>query len=188
MQMSVVASVAVDPLADTADGLDGALKRVRPAEPGALCYLGMGVAARGLAYAVDEAKWKVPVVANSALMFAYLHRDWRALWEGWTYVDTLSDTNLTLAELRGRDRKTGGGPVGVAAYDIGRLLGAGLARTTHLTREGLRLGLEGVKRLPASSGREGTAMGFGNYDHAALKGPYLVLRRWQDGRSVELEA
>ena len=65
--------------------------------------------------------------------------------------------------------RTGRGPVGVAAYDIGRLLGEGLVSTTHLTREGLRDGLESVKRLPASSGLEGTTMGFGNYDHGALR-------------------
>jgi ABC-type branched-subunit amino acid transport system substrate-binding protein len=184
--LQVVASAAVDPLADSADGLAAVVGRFRSAEPGALCYLGMGVAARGLAMAVDAAKWEVPVVANSALMFAYLHREWRELWEGWTYIDTLSDGNQTLARLREMAPRTGRGPVGVAAYDIGRLLGEGLARTTHLTRDGLREGLEAVKRLPASSGLEGTTMGFGHYDHGALKGPYLVLRRWEGGQSVEV--
>ena len=184
--IQVVASALVDPLADTAEPLGDALSRVRAAAPDSVCYLGMGVAARGLARWMEDQGWKSRVVANSALMFAYLHRDWRELWDGWTYVDTLSDTNTTLAELRHKDRRTGGGPVGVAAYDIGRLIGAGLASTVHLTRDGLREGLERVKRLPASSGRDGTTMGFGNYDHAALKGPYLVLRRWQDGRSVEI--
>jgi hypothetical protein len=29
-------------------------------------------------------------------------------------------------------------------------------------------------------------MGFGVYEHAALKGPYLVLREWRDGRSVQV--
>jgi len=28
-------------------------------------------------------------------------------------------------------------------------------------------------------------MGFGNWDRGALKGPYLVLREWRGGRSVE---
>jgi branched-chain amino acid transport system substrate-binding protein len=185
--IEVVASAAVDPLADTADGLRSTVRRLRSAEPGAVAYLGMGVAARGLALSLVEEKWAPPVVANSALMFAYLHRDWRQTWEGWTYVDTLSDTNRTLGELRELSPRTGRGPVGVAAYDIGRLLGEGLVRTTHLTREGLRDGLESVKRLPASSGLEGTTMGFGHFDHGALKGPYLVLRRWENGRSVELE-
>jgi ABC-type branched-subunit amino acid transport system substrate-binding protein len=186
--LQVVASAAVDPLADSPVGLEVTVGRFRAAEPGALAYLGMGVAARGLARAIDDAKWDVPVVANSALMFAYLHRDWRELWEGWTYIDTLSDGNRTLARLRETAPRTGRGPVGVAAYDIGRLLGEGLAHTTHLTRDGLREGLEAVKRLPASSGLEGTTMGFGHYDHGALKGPYLVLRRWEGGKSVEVDA
>lgn len=184
--IEVVASAAVDPLADTADGLSATVKRLRNAGPGAVAYLGMGVAARGLALSLAEEKWAPPVVANSALMFAYLHREWRQMWEGWTYVDTLSDTNLTLEQLREISPRTGRGPVGVAAYDIGRLLGEGLVRTMHLTRDGLREGLEKVKRLPASSGLEGTTMGFGHFDHGALKGPYLVLRRWEGGRSVEL--
>jgi branched-chain amino acid transport system substrate-binding protein len=185
--LQVVASTAVDPLADTADGLRSPVSRSRSADPGAVAYLGMGVAARGLALALAEEGWKPTVVANSALMFAYLHRDWRDMWEGWTYVDTLSDGNRSLAELREVSPRTGRGPVGVAAYDIGRLLGEGLVRTTHLTRDGLREGLEAVKRLPASSGLEGTTMGFGYFDHGALKGPYLVLRRWESGHSVELE-
>jgi hypothetical protein len=57
----------------------------------------------------------------------------------------------------------------------------------HLTREGIRDGLERVKQLPASSGMEGTTMGFGHYDHGALKGRYLVLRRWENGKTVQVE-
>jgi hypothetical protein len=30
-------------------------------------------------------------------------------------------------------------------------------------------------------------MGFGVYDHAALKGGYLVLREWRDGETVQVE-
>jgi hypothetical protein len=39
--------------------------------------------------------------------------------------------------------------------------------------------------MPASSGRAGTTMGFGQWDHAALKGEFLVLRQWLDGKNVE---
>ena len=76
--------------------------------------------------------------------------------------------------------------MGVAAYDIGRLLGAALALADEPTRDGLREGLERVKRMPAASGKPGTVMGFGQWDHAALKGDALVLRCWRDGRTVEL--
>ena len=30
-------------------------------------------------------------------------------------------------------------------------------------------------------------MGFGGWDHAALKGPYLVLRSWREGRTVQVD-
>jgi hypothetical protein len=62
-----------------------------------------------------------------------------------------------------------------------------VARSAHLTRAGLKDGLERVKRLPAATGMNGTTMGFGNYDHGALKGRYLVLRSWRDGKSVQVE-
>ncbi len=52
----------------------------------------------------------------------------------------------------------------------------------------MRQGLERVKALPAASGGEGTVMGFGAWDHGALKGPYLVLRSWRDGKTVEVRA
>ncbi len=69
---------------------------------------------------------------------------------------------------------------------MGRLLGEGIAASEHLTRAGIADGLRRVKQLPASSGYEGTLMGFGVWDHAALKGHYLVLREWKDGRSVQV--
>jgi ABC-type branched-subunit amino acid transport system substrate-binding protein len=181
--LEVTGSAAIAPLADDATDL---VARLRGADPDALLYLGLGVAARTVALAVQAAQWDVPVVANSALMFGYAQRDWRAAWDGWVYVDTVADDNRLRGRLRERSPASAAGPIGVAAYDMGRLLGEGIARSVHLTRDGIREGLERVKQLPASSGREGTMMGFGVYDHAALKGPYLVLRSWREGRTVQV--
>ena len=57
----------------------------------------------------------------------------------------------------------------------------------HLTRAGVKEGLERVKRIPAAMGVDGTWMGFGLWDRAALKGEFLVLREWRDGRSVQVD-
>lgn len=173
---------AISPLAEDARSL---IERLAAGRPEALVYLGLGVSARTVALAVAEAGWDVPVVANSALMFGYAQRDWRAGWEGWVYVDTVADDNPSRRALAERSRATAAGPVGVAAYDIGRLLGEAIARAVHLTRPGIRDALERVKRLPASSGLAGTTMGFGVWEHAALKGDYLVLRVWKDGHTVQ---
>ena len=70
---------------------------------------------------------------------------------------------------------------------LGRLVAESVARSAHLTRDGVKDGLEQVKRLPAASGLDGTIMGFGTWDRAALKGTYLVLRRWQGGRSIQVD-
>jgi hypothetical protein len=70
---------------------------------------------------------------------------------------------------------------------MGRLLAEALAWAPSTTAAGLRDGLEHVKRLPATSGHDGTLMGFGAWDRGALKGEYLVLRSWRDGRTVQLE-
>jgi len=182
--VDITAVAAVSPLAED---VSPAVRRLRAGGPEALCYLGLGVAARALSLAVESEGWDVPVVANSALMFGYGRRDWRAGWEGWVYVDNVSDDNTARAALRARSPRSAAGPIGVAAYDMGRLVGEAVARAAHLTRLGIKEGLERVKQLPASSGMDGTTMGFGHYDHAALKGRYLVLRRWSGGKTVQVE-
>ena len=62
----------------------------------ALVYLGLGLSAGSLGYALTEADWHPPVFANSALMFGYANPDWVTHWEGWTYVDAWSEKNPRL--------------------------------------------------------------------------------------------
>ncbi|MGA2521716.1 MAG: ABC transporter substrate-binding protein, partial [Acidimicrobiales bacterium] len=181
--IEVTGAAAVSPLAED---VTPTVRRLRAGAPDALAYLGLGVAARAVALGLEAEGWDVAVVANSALMFGYARKDWRAGWEGWVYVDSVSDDNASRAVLRERSPRSAAGPIGVAAYDMGRLVAEAAARAAHLTRQGLRDGLERVKLLAASSGMDGTTMGFGHYDHGALKGRYLVLRRWTGGKSVQV--
>jgi branched-chain amino acid transport system substrate-binding protein len=181
--IDLVAQRAVSPLSED---LTAVIEAVAAAGPDSLVYLGLGVAARAVALGVAAVGLKVPVVANSSLMFGYARKDWREGWEGWTYTDSVSDHNTERLALKERSARAAAGPVGVAGYDIGRLLGEALARTSHLTSEGVHEALHNVKRLRAATGLEGTTMGFGIYDHGALKGRFLVLRRWEGGRSVEV--
>ncbi len=181
--IDITGVAAISPLADDVSPV---VARLRSGGPEGLVYLGLGVAARAVAVAVESENWRVPVVANSALMFGYARRDWRAGWEGWVYVDSVADDNRVRAALRERSPRSAAGPIGVAAYDMGRLVAEAVARAAHLTRAGIKDGLERVKQLPASSGMDGTTMGFGHYDHGALKGRYLVLRQWLDGKTVQV--
>jgi ABC-type branched-subunit amino acid transport system substrate-binding protein len=184
--LEITAAVALPPL--TTDAHD-ALAALRRDDPDALAYLGLGVSSRAVALGLAAAGWPVPVLANSALMFGYARPDWRDGYRGWEYIDTIADDNPQREALRALDPRAAAGPIGCAAYDIGRLVGealASLVADASVTRDGVRTALESVKALPAASGAAGTRMGFGVYDHGALKGPFLVLREWRDGRSVQV--
>lgn len=71
-------------------------------------------------------------------------------------------------------------------YRVPTINWAGIARAPELTREGIKSGLEKVKWLPAAQGYDGTLLGFGHFDRGALHGRYLVLRQWQNQRSIEV--
>jgi branched-chain amino acid transport system substrate-binding protein len=181
--LEVTGTASISALAEDATAL---LDRLRTAQPDVLVYLGLGVSSRAVALARSSLEWDVPVLANSALMFGYARPDWRDGYLGWEYIDTIADDNRSRARLQELFPHAAGGPIGCAAYDIGRLLGEGIAAAEHLTRAGVADGLRRVKQLPASSGHEGTLIGFGVWDHAALKGHYLVLRTWRDGHSMQV--
>jgi len=182
--LETAGSTAISPMSED---LTGPTSRMRDLGPDSLVYLGLGMASRAVALALQNLAWDVPVVANSALMFGYARPDWRDGWRGWEYLDAIADDNAMRAGLAKQDAGIAAGPVSCAMYDIGRLVGEALARAEHLTRDGLREALERVKHLPATCGREGTTMSFGVWDHAALKGEYLVLREWRDGETVQVD-
>ena len=181
--LEVAGTASITPLSEDAEDI---LSRLRDARPDVLVYFGLGVTSRAVAVARQSLGWDVPVLSNSALMFGYMRPDWRDGYAGWEYIDTVADDNQERAALRERDPAAAAGPIGCAAYDIGRLFGEAIARADHLTRAGIAEGLERVKQLRATSGYDGTVMGFGVWEHEALKGHYLVLREWRDGRSMQV--
>ncbi len=126
----MLSRASVSPLATD---LEPAVRAAVADDPDALVYLGLGVAARAVALGVEACGWNGPVAANSALMFGYGRREWRSAWDGWPYVDTISDTNTVRAALRERSKVHAGGPIGVAAFDMGRLIGLGMAMADDVT-------------------------------------------------------
>lgn len=181
--IEVRAEVAIDPLATVLDTVVGALRTL---DPDVVIYLGLGASSHTVATAILAAGWDVPVLANSALMFGYIKPEWHAAWATWEYVDTVADDNRERERLATIDRRTAASPVGCCAYDLGRLVGAAAHRADRIDPAGLREGLERVKQLPATSGYDGTLMGFGVRDRGALKGQFLVLRAWRDGKTVQV--
>jgi ABC-type branched-subunit amino acid transport system substrate-binding protein len=182
VQIASTASVA--PLADDAEAEVAAVIGIGV---DSLVYLGLGLAAPAVARAVTAAGWSGPKVMNTCGMRGYAP-DFGEVIDGWVYVDMHSDHNTTLSGFRTRlgiSPSLGARPA--YAYDMGRLVGESLARAPERTREGVKAGLESIKWLPAAEGHDGTLLGFGNRDRGGLHGRYLVLRRWQGGKSVEVE-
>ncbi len=181
--MEIAASEAIDPLAEDASEQVSA---VLDARPDGMVYLGLGLSAPGVARALTSHGWKGPRIMNTAGLRGYAG-DFAQICNGWTYVDMHSDSNLTLRRLLAELGLPPQDALNAAkGYDIGRLVAEGLARAKEFTREGLRIGLEQVKWLPAAEGEEGTLLGFGIQDRGALHGRYLVVRQWLGGESVEV--
>ena len=182
--VEIAASLGIDPLATDVDAVVAGLRKH---DPDALVYLGLGAASHAVATAIIAAGWDVPVLANSALIFGYIKPEWHDAWATWEYIDTVADDNETRRSLGHLAPRTAASPIGCCAYDIGRLVGHAIQRADRVDPAGLREGLERVKQLPATSGYDGTLIGFGVQDHAALKGQFLVLRAWRGGRTVQID-
>ena len=177
-------SAAVSPIGSS---IDDAVAEAVASGCDALVYLGLGFGGHAVGEALAARGRPLPVVCNTCGMFAHGLKDWRELWEGWVYVDEYADDNPVLAALRDElELPPERWAIGEAMqYDIGALVAEGLGRAEELSREGIKDGFERIKMVPAAEGEPGTYLGFGRWDRAALKGRFLVLRTWQDGRSVQ---
>lgn len=157
----------------------------RTTEPDALVTLGLWDLPRAVSLELADLGWSVPTTANSALIYGHADPEWARGWEGWTYIDTVSEDNPRYAALVADGRAAGhqGGPGAAGAYDMGRLLAEAIARAHGVTRAAIAAGFDRVKAIPSATGRPDTLMGFGRCDRGALKGQYLVMRQWRDGES-----
>ncbi|HUD28278.1 MAG TPA: ABC transporter substrate-binding protein [Novosphingobium sp.] len=183
--IEIVARHGLSPLADdAAEAVDVLLE----SGPDGIVYLGLGVSAPAVARELATDGWDGPNIMNTAGLRGY-HGDFAQACEGWFYVDMHSDGNATLQAQMTQLQAPRQQALAVAkGHDLGRLVAEGLARATDLTREGVRIGLEQVKWLPAAEGHEGTLLGFGIQDRGALHGRYLVVRQWLGGETREVLA
>ncbi len=180
--IEIAASEEIDPLAEDAGEQ---VSRALSGEPDGFVYLGLGISAPAVATALTAAGWSGPRIMNTAGIRGY-QPEFARVCDGWTYIDMYSDGNLTLRAVMEQMGLPASEALAAAkGYDLGRLVAEGLARATDFSRDGVRLGLEQVKWLPAAEGEEGTLLGFGIQDRGALHGRYLVVRQWLGGKTVE---
>ncbi len=159
---------------------------IKAASVDAVVYLGLGLALPAVAQAMQDAGVDQPRMMNTAGLWGY-QPGFAERMNGWLYLDMIADNNAMLAKVRQMIPGGSAFQTRVAfAYDMGTLIGEGLARATEFTRDGVREGLELIKWLPAAEGHDGTMLSFGNFDRGALHGRYLVVRQWQNGQSIEI--
>jgi branched-chain amino acid transport system substrate-binding protein len=181
--LEIAATSSIAPLAESAKH---EVHELLDARADAIVYLGLGLSAKPLAQELNRHGWSGPRLMNTAGLRGYAPDFARAI-DGWIYVDMHSDSNTTLRALRERCAVPPAKSLAAAkGFDLGRLVAEGIARASEHTRDGIKVGLEQVKWLPAAEGYDGTLLSFGAYDRGALHGRYLVLRRWQDGNTIEV--
>jgi len=179
--LTIATHIGLDPQTDPTPAMQTVLRRA----PTGLVYLGLGLELPRVSRALREGGFDGARVCNSCGMFGWVSPPHRDALEGWAYIDVFREDNVAFEEARialGLGEEDG--PAGVLYADLATLAVEGLAHAPTLTRDGVRAGLESVKALPAALGQPGTQLGFGTWDRGALKGPYLVPRRWSGGRSV----
>jgi ABC-type branched-subunit amino acid transport system substrate-binding protein len=166
-----------------AEDLRREIDRAAGAEPDALVYLGFGGVLLNLSRALTTASWDPPRFTTSAGMHFYSKSpEDRRQMSGWVYVDQVDEGNEALQSMLDRYEKRFGvrrfDPITGAMYDMATLAVLGLRHATVHTPEGVMEGLEHIQQVKAVLGGAGTVMGFGPWEHTALKGPdYLILRQ-----------
>ncbi len=192
--VSIVADVAVGSFIDGDDG-PAAVTAMRDAGADAYMYVGFGAnafAMLGASQKLAADGYDVPRITMSIFMgtieglapYVGLIDNF----EGWVGVDQFDERNVTFTSMLDRfEKRFGRRPVHcytAQGYDMGNVVAHGLARAKPHSREGLRRGLETIRRLDAAAGGPGNHISFGPYDHRGYKGDYIVMRQIRDGQNV----
>ena len=169
-------------IAQTAQDVSAAVKRVHAANPDALVHCGFGFGVVLVNPVLKELGWDPPRYMGTAFQNAWVNQVmWRAI-EGWIGLDQYDEGNQLCCkflddyhEAYGRRPEYCVLPVN---HDVASVLVHAFANAHPLTPEGVRDAIETVKSMPAAGGAPGTRLTFGRYMHRGWVGTgYLVARR-----------
>ena len=174
--------VAEARLAQTAQDVGDAIRKVREAKAAALVHCGFGFGILHVNSVLQEIGWDPPRFTSTAFENAWISP---ILWQaflGWTGIDQYDEANLVGQRFLDLYHATYGRRpeycLPVVNRDIATVLLRAFADARPLSPRGVKEALERVKMLPAASGAPGTMLCFGNWSHRAWMGAgYLVARR-----------
>jgi ABC-type branched-subunit amino acid transport system substrate-binding protein len=156
--------VAEEQIAQTAQDVGDALRKVHEAKPTALVHCGFGFGIVHVNAALEALGWDPPRFTSTAFQNAWMNPVmWRAFL-GWTGIDQYDEGNLV-------------GQRFLDQYEATYALLRALADAHPLSPRGVKEALERVKMLPAAAGAPGTRVSFGKWTRRAWMGAgYLVAR------------
>jgi branched-chain amino acid transport system substrate-binding protein len=184
--------VGEEMVAQTAQDVGAAVKRLHDASPDVLVHCGFGFGIVFVNPALESLGWDPPRYMGTAFENAWVNPVmWRAI-EGWIGLDQYDEANEVgqqfLDEFQAHFGRRPEYCVPVVNRDLATVLLHAFADAHPLTPKGVRDALERVKMLPAASGAPGTRLSFGKWTRRGWMGSgYLVARKLNsDGRTSEL--
>ena len=168
-------------VAQTAQEVDGAVRRLHEAGPEALVYCGFGLGVLHVSQALKSLGWNPPRFMGTAWQMVFATP---ALWQGavgWVGLDQYDEGNEVgrrfldrFEAAHGYRRETF---IELAHHDLANILLHALADAQPLSPLGVKEALERVKLLPAACGAPGTRISFGKWMRRGWVGTgYLIAR------------
>jgi branched-chain amino acid transport system substrate-binding protein len=170
------------------DELIARFETLRAAGADALAWLGYGgmVVNATVQRALTALDWDPPRIMTTAFM--------QYIWgfeqlEGWVGIDQWCPENPRVEVFRQRFVERFGeepwmwpNAIPGLVYDMAATTVEGIHRATILTGEGVKVGLERIRFLPAVTGGPNTHIAGGPFDHQMFKGDWLHYGRVRDGK------
>ena len=169
--------VAEERIAQTAQDVGDAVRRVHEAKPSALVHCGFGFGILHVNAALEELGWDPPRFTGTAFQNAWINPVlWKAIL-GWTGIDQYDEGNLVgqhfLDQYEGGYGRRPQYCVPVVNRDIATVLLRAFADAHPLSPRGVKEALERVKMLPAAAGAPGTRISVREVDPPRLDGRRL---------------
>jgi branched-chain amino acid transport system substrate-binding protein len=174
--------VAEEWIAQTAQEVGEALRRLYEAKPTAIVHCGFGFGVVHVNPALETLGWDPPRFMGTAFQNAWINDVmWNAI-VGWIGLDQYDEGNLVGQRFLDQYQAAYGRRpefcVPVVNRDLATVLLHAFADAHPLTPRGVKEALERVKMLPAASGAPGTRLSFGKWTRRGWMGAgYLVARR-----------